>query len=127
VDLGFLTNPEDYVPLRKGIKLALRLAEKVRATGYPIKDFQVPSSEAESDLDYFIQTQIRTSYHYTSSCRMAKREEGGVVDDDLKVYGVRGLRVCDASVFPCVTSAHTMVPVIAVAERCADLMKHQAV
>ncbi|KAJ7876577.1 alcohol oxidase [Mycena leptocephala] len=127
VDLGFLTNPEDYVPFRKGIKLALRLAEKVGATGYPIKNFQVPSSETESDLDDFIRAHIRTGYHYTSSCRMAKREEGGVVDDNLKVYGVRGLRVCDASVFPCVTSAHTMVPVIAVAERCADLMKSQAV
>ncbi|KAJ7694879.1 alcohol oxidase [Mycena rosella] len=123
VDLGFLSNAEDFVPLRKGIRLALRLAEAMRADGYPMKDFQVPSSEAESDLDAFIRTHLRNVFHYTSSCRMARREEGGVVDDDLRVYGVRGLRVCDASIFPCVTSGHTMTPVIAIAERCADLMK----
>ncbi|KAJ7263044.1 hypothetical protein C8J57DRAFT_1070942 [Mycena rebaudengoi] len=38
-------------------------------------------------------------------------------------YGVRGIRVCDASTFPCVTSAHTMAPVIAVAEGYTDLIK----
>ncbi|KAJ6551750.1 alcohol oxidase [Mycena capillaripes] len=126
VDLGFLTNPDDYLALRAGIKLSLRLAKKVAAGGYPMQDFLVPLSEEETDLDEFIRTHLRTVYHYTSSCRMARREEGGVVDDDLKVYGVRGLRVCDASVFPCITSAHTMAPVIAVAERCADIMKAQA-
>ncbi|KAJ7148759.1 alcohol oxidase [Mycena crocata] len=126
VDLGFLSNTEDYNPLRKGIKLALRLAEQVAAQDYPIEDFQVPSSEHDNDLDDFIRSHLRTSYHYTSSCRMASREEGGVVDDDLKVYGVSGLRVCDASVFPRIVSAHTMAPVIAVAERCADLMKNQS-
>ncbi|KAJ7438317.1 alcohol oxidase [Mycena galericulata] len=124
VDFGYLTNPDDLIPLRKGIKLALRLGEKVRAQGYPMKDFQVPSSEADNDLDNFIRTHLGTAYHYTSTCRMAREEDGGVVDDDLKVYGVHGLRVCDASVFPCITSAHTMTPVIAVAERCADLIKN---
>ncbi|KAF7368838.1 Alcohol oxidase [Mycena venus] len=126
VDLGFLTNPDDYFPLRAGTKLSLQLARNVAAQGYPIKGFQVPVSEEEDDLDEFIRTHLRTVYHYTSTCRMAKRDEDGVVDDDLKVYGVRGLRVCDASVFPCITSAHTMAPVLAVAERCADIMKLQA-
>ncbi|KAJ7645929.1 alcohol oxidase [Mycena polygramma] len=123
VDLGFLTDAEDYVPLRKGIKLALRLAEKVAAQGYPIKNYQVPLSEKDGDLDQFIRSHIRTCYHYASTCRMARLEDGGVVDDDLQVHGVRGLRVCDASVFPCIPSAHTMIPVIAVAERCAEIIK----
>ncbi|KAJ6613935.1 alcohol oxidase [Mycena sp. CBHHK59/15] len=124
VDLGFFTDPADFIPLRKGIKLCLRLAEDVRRQGYPMKAFQVPSSEKESDVDQFIRATIRTSYHYASSCRMASRQEGGVVDDELRVYGVRGLRVCDASVFPCITTAHTQAPVVAVAEKCADLMKN---
>ncbi|KAJ6498885.1 alcohol oxidase [Mycena sanguinolenta] len=123
VDLGFLSNNEDFVPLRKGIKLCLRLAEEIAGQGYPMKAYQVPSSEKQDDVDKFIRANIRTSYHYASSCRMARREEGGVVDDELKVYGIRGLRVCDASVFPNITSGHTMAPVIAVAEKCADLIK----
>ncbi|KAJ7033426.1 alcohol oxidase [Mycena alexandri] len=123
VDLGFLNNPQDFVTLRKGVELSFRLVEGVRQTGYPIADFQVPASEQESDVDKFIRATIRTCYHYTSTCRMARREDGGVVNDILEVYGIRGLRICDASVFPCIPSGHTMAPVIVVAERCADLMK----
>lgn len=123
VELGFLNNAADVVTFRKGVKLCLRLAEKMEAQGYPMKGFQVPLSEQDDDLDKFIRGNLRTAYHYSSSCRMARREEGGVVDDELKVYGVRNLRVCDASVFPSITSGHIMAPVIAVAERCADLMK----
>jgi hypothetical protein len=123
VDLGFLSNPEDFVTFRRGVSLCLRMAEEVRRQGYHMKDFQVPLSEKESDVDQFIRATIRTCYHYASSCRMARREDGGVVNDNLQVYGVRGLRVCDASVFPCITSGHTMAPVIVVAEKCADLMK----
>ncbi|KAJ7721459.1 alcohol oxidase [Mycena metata] len=123
VDLGFLNDPQDFATFRKGVELASRLAEGVRQTGYPIADLQVPASEKESDVDKFIRAEIRTCFHYTSTCRMARREDGGVVNDNLEVYGVRGLRVCDASVFPCIPSSHTMAPVIAVAERCADLMR----
>ncbi|KAJ7247867.1 alcohol oxidase [Mycena haematopus] len=123
VDLGFLSNQEDFIPLRKGIKLCLRLAEEVARQGYLMKALQVPSSEKQDDVDKFIRGAIRTCYHYASSCRMAPREQSGVVNDELEVYGVRGLRVCDASIFPNITSGHTMAPVIAVAERCADLMK----
>ncbi|KAF8189769.1 hypothetical protein K438DRAFT_1832072 [Mycena galopus ATCC 62051] len=126
VDLGFLSNPEDFVPFRRGVTLSIRLAQEVRRQGYEMKDFQVPASEQDVDVDKFVRATIRTSYHYASSCRMGRREDGGVVNDNLEVYGIRGLRVCDASVFPCITSRHTMTPVIVVAEKCADLMKQCA-
>ena len=51
---------------------------------------------------------VETVYHPASTCRMAPREEGGVVGSDLRVYGVQGLRVCDASVFPWIVSGHTV-------------------
>ncbi|KAJ7080585.1 alcohol oxidase [Mycena belliarum] len=127
VELGFLTDSADLIPLRKGVKLALRLADAMRAQGYPMRDFQVPASEADADLDAFARAYLRTSYHYTSSCRMARRADGGVVDDALRVHGVQRLRVCDASVFPWITSGHTMAPVLAVAEKCADLLKQETV
>ncbi|KAJ7095769.1 alcohol oxidase [Mycena belliarum] len=123
VDLGFLSNPEDFVLFRKGVTLALRLAEEVHRQGYPMKKLQVPTSESKSDVDDYIRANIRTCYHYASTCRMARREDGGVVNDELEVYGVRGLRVCDTSVFPCITSSHTMAPAVVVAEKCADMMK----
>ncbi|KAF7292792.1 Alcohol oxidase [Mycena indigotica] len=123
VDLGFLQHPEDMETLRKAIFLSTRIAAQVAKTGYLMKAYDVPASDSPGDVDSFIRSKVATVYHYASTCKMGKRELGGVVDDQLRVYGVKGLRVCDASVFPCVTTAHTMAPVMAMAERCADLIK----
>lgn len=54
---------------------------------------------------------------------MLPREAGGVVDNKLKVYGVQGLRVVDASVFPVIPDAHTVAGVYMVAEMAADIIK----
>jgi choline dehydrogenase len=47
----------------------------------------------------------------------------GVVDDELRVYGVHGLRVADASVFPSIPATHLQAPVVMVAEKCADFLR----
>ncbi|KAF7319799.1 Alcohol oxidase [Mycena kentingensis (nom. inval.)] len=124
VDIGLLRHPDDIDVLRKGAHLATRLAAEVTKNGYPMKAYEVPP-EGEGAQNAYIREKVATLYHYTSSCRMGKREDGAVVDHELNVYGVEGLRVCDASVFPSITSGHTMAPVIAVAEKCADMMKHK--
>jgi choline dehydrogenase len=54
---------------------------------------------------------------------MLPRDKGGVVDESLKIYGVNGLRVCDASIFPMETRGNPISAVYAVAERGADLIK----
>ncbi|KAF7304327.1 Alcohol oxidase [Mycena chlorophos] len=131
VDLGYLSDPRgrDIEVLRKGTLLALQLAAKTSASGYPMKHYQVPESESEghadAHVDEFIRTKLGSAYHFSSTCRMGSRASGsgGVVDDELRVYGVEGLRVCDASVFPSILSAHLMAGVIAVAEKCADLIQ----
>lgn len=78
-----------------------------------------------------------TLYHPMCTCKIGAREDGGVVDSSLKVYGVSNLRVCDASVFPDSVSGHPVSPlphglsllifqqaaVVAAAEKCADLVK----
>lgn len=61
--------------------------------------------------------------HLSSTCSMLKREDGGVVDKSLKVYGTKGLRIVDASIFPIVPGAHLQASVYAVAERAADIIK----
>ena len=133
VDLGFFSNPADYVPLRAAVRFALRVARDVRAGGYPLRDLAVPRGAEEGaegtdgpsdeDLDEFIRAKVRTCLHYTSTCRMGPRAGDSVVDAQLRVHGVRGLRVCDASVFPEIVGAHTMAAVVMVTERCADMIK----
>ncbi|KAI0753767.1 alcohol oxidase, partial [Fomes fomentarius] len=127
IDLGFFSNPEDYIALRKGIRFALRIAADVRKAGYPIHDLIVPEAgSSDETIDAFVRTNLRTCFHYTSTCRMGKDAHGerpSVVDTELRVHGVRGLRVCDASVFPEIVGAHTTAPTVMVAERCADIIK----
>ncbi|THU91700.1 alcohol oxidase [Dendrothele bispora CBS 962.96] len=80
--------------------------------------------EVDSLLDQYIRNSTGTSAHPTGTAAMtAKGATFGVVDPDLKVKGIRGLRIVDASVLPFQPSAHTQVPVYVVAERAAELIK----
>lgn len=122
-DLGFLTNQEDYAVLRKAVGLGHALSREMRKDGYPMNDELVPASGSEEDLDEYIRRNARSTFHYSSTCRMAPEAEGGVVDDELRVHGIQGLRVADASVFPSIPAAHLQAPTVMIAERCADFVK----
>ncbi|KAF5348763.1 hypothetical protein D9756_009729 [Leucocoprinus leucothites] len=128
VDPRYLSNPDDFLPLRAVLKLALRIGEDMRASGYPIEDWksEMPQDEDDASLDKFIQWRNRTTYHYSSTCRMGPREDipdgGAVVDEQLRVFGVNKLRVADSSVFPWVLGTHLQAPTVMVAEKCAHMM-----
>ena len=84
------------------------------------------SGDDDEDAVRWIAERGQTGLHPTSTCRMGPGAYGdhpSVVDTKLRVYGVQGLRVCDASVFPEIITAHTMAPVVMVAERCAEFLK----
>lgn len=121
-DLGFLQSPKDFFVLRKAVKLALALSRVVRRQGYPLRNLNVPKSEGDQDLDDFIRANVKSTFHYSSSCRMAPEDEGGVVDDMLRVHGISGLRIADASVFPTIPATHLQAPTVMVGERCADFL-----
>lgn len=80
-----------------------------------------PFSTLEEAREVVKQRQV-TMYHPTGTCAMLPREEGGVVDPELRVYGVEDLRVCDASVFPMNVQGNIISLVYAVAERAADVI-----
>ncbi|KAG5337474.1 hypothetical protein C0989_009587 [Termitomyces sp. Mn162] len=109
-DLAFLSDPADYVVMRKGIKLAKRIGEKMRERGANLKDLYMPESESDEDLDAFVRKTARTTYHYGCTCRMAPENDPrpGVVDDELRVHGVLNLRIADCSIIPdMISSFHT--------------------
>ncbi|GLB39319.1 putative (gmc) oxidoreductase [Lyophyllum shimeji] len=124
-DLGTLSVPDDRTPLRKALRLSLALARGVRASGYPFEDLLAPASESDEDLDTFANENLTTTYHYSSSCRMDDEAHFGVVDETLRVHGISGLRVADASVFPQIPACHLQAPVAMVAERCAEFLKRE--
>ena len=62
--------------------------------------------KSDGELEEMVRERLETVYHPTSSCRMAPLDQGGVVDSRLRVYGIDGLRICDASIFPSIVSGH---------------------
>jgi choline dehydrogenase len=78
--------------------------------------------ESDESLDCWVQQQYSTTYHFTGTCRMADREKQGVVDQDGRVYGVQGLRVCDASIIPTSPAANTMWTTMMFAQRIGEGM-----
>ena len=70
----------------------------------------------------FVKLASTTNWHSCGTCAMAPRDKGGVVDEKLRVYGVKGLRVVDASVFPLVPQSNTQSLVYVVAERASELI-----
>ena len=87
-----------------------------------------PGPEAQTDeqiLD-FIRKKAETIYHPVGTCKMGDISDvTTVVDSELKVKGIEGLRVVDASVMPTLVGGNTNAPTIMIAERCADLIKQQ--
>ncbi len=83
----------------------------------------LPGKDTQSDSDWldYIRNNAGTTYHPTSTCTMGQHEKA-VVDNALRVHGVAGLRVIDASMMPAVVSGNTNAATIMIAEKAADMI-----
>lgn len=123
-DSAFLKNPLDVSFLVEGVKFARTIAgtEAVK----PLQPFEVvPGANITTDaaIADFVRQQSGTLFHPVGTCKLGAREEGGVVDASLKVYGISGLRVVDASIMPLVPATHIMTTVYAVAEKVSSTQR----
>jgi len=129
IDPGYLYATEDIEPLVSG----LRMAREFAAAGPLAKHCTVelapgPDVRTDAELREFVRRDLATLYHPVGTCamggdsRLAFSRLTSVVDPELRVRGVDGLRVVDASVMPVVPRGNTNAPVIAIAERAADLI-----
>jgi choline dehydrogenase-like flavoprotein len=114
----YFADEEDMRRMEIGVGLLLDIARQEALQPYCSAPEQAPSSGAEADMRAFIRRHAQTLYHPVGTCAM-----GTVVDEQLRVNGVEGLRVVDASVMPVVPRGNTNAPTIAIAERAADLIK----
>jgi len=78
--------------------------------------------DGDAAIEQWIRENSETAYHPIGTCRMGQGPNT-VVDDQLRVHGLDGLRVADASIFPTMPSGNTNAPSIMVGEKCADLIK----
>ena len=81
-----------------------------------------PEVETDDDIREFVRSRADSYHHQAGSCKMGS-DEMSVVDPQLKVYGVEGLRVADASVFPIVPSGNCHAGILVIGEKCADMIK----
>lgn len=117
-DAGMLHNPLDVTLLTEGVRFARRLAASSAIQELePTEINPGVNVTSDHDLESFIRSNAGTLYHPAGSCKMGARETGGVVDQSLRVYGVQGLRVVDASVIPLLPAGHLMTTVYAIAEK----------
>jgi choline dehydrogenase len=115
---NFLTTVEDRESMLAGMRMALQIARQAPLKAVEREPFSVPESDSDEDLMAFARKVGQPVYHPTSTCAI-----GAVVDSELNVYGVEGLRVADASVMPEITRGNTNAPTIMIGERAADLIR----
>ncbi len=120
---NYLSEQEDVVEMLEGARL-LREMAKTPALRKIIKKEMTPGLNINSDDELIddIRQRSSTVFHPTSTCMMGPDPRKAVVDTECGVYGVKQLRVVDASIFPAVTSGNTNAPTIMVAEKVADLI-----
>ncbi len=118
---NFLTADEDRASILAGVQIALEIAAQPALKAIEREPLSVPASDSEKDIVDWIRRASQTVYHAASTCAM-----GAVVDPELRVYGVEGLRVVDASVMPTITRANTNAATIMIAEKAADLILGKA-
>jgi len=122
IDPGYLTDPSDLAPLIAGIRRARDIyAQAPLRADLGEEVFPGSAQRSDADLERFIRAAAETEYHPVGTCRMGTDAEA-VVDPQLKVRGLEGVRVVDASIMPTLVSGNTNAPVIMIAEKAADLI-----
>lgn len=117
IDARVLHNPLDRAFLVEAIKFARTIAQTdAIAPLSPVEASPGRNITSDEDLVGFVSETGGPAWHLGGTCRMGPREHGGVVDEQLKVFGVANLRVVDASVMPLLPASHPMATVYAVAE-----------
>ena len=116
---NYLDSVADRQVLRQGVHVLRRLFAQPAFDPYRGREL-APGAEVQSDdeIDAWIAETASTQYHPVGTCRMGA-DPGAVVDGDLRVRGIDGLRVADASVMPTITSANTQAPTMLIAEMAA--------
>lgn len=124
---AYLASEEDRRVVIDGLRLTRRILHAPPLQPYVLRD-EAPPAQAQSDeelLDYARQ-RGGTAWHFMGTCRMGPAHDPtAVVDAQLRVHGLDGLRVADASVMPAMPSGNTGAPTMMIAEKAADLLLQQ--
>jgi choline dehydrogenase len=119
---NYFADPDDMRTAVDGVRTVMEIARRSPLAECISAPMIVLASDRDADIEEHVRATTQTLYHPVGTCRMGS-EETAVLDAELRVRGVEGLRVVDASVMPTVPRGNTNAPTIAIAERAADLIR----
>ncbi|MDP2021348.1 MAG: choline dehydrogenase [Hydrogenophaga sp.] len=123
IDPAFLKDPDDVSRLVRGFKRMRELMQQPALARHGGRESRASAlAQSDAQIEQFVRFHADTIYHPVGTCRMGP-DAGAVVDARLRVHGVAGLRVVDASVMPGVVGGNTNAPVIMMAEKAVDMIR----
>jgi choline dehydrogenase len=122
IDPNYLSHPEDVRVLRESIRMAREIIAQSAFDAFRGAEYAPGAgAQSEADLDAYIRATATSVYHLVGTCKMGS-DPLAVVDSRLKVHGVDGLRVIDASIMPTIVSGNTFAASVMIAERAAQFI-----
>ena len=125
IDPAFLQDPEDVRELIEGYRTTRELMRAPSMQAFWNRELWSLGVDSDADIEALLRRRVDTVYHPVGSCRMG-RDELAVVDATLKVHGIDGLRVVDASIMPSVVSGNTNAPAVMIGEKAAAMIARNA-
>ncbi|WP_249584018.1 GMC family oxidoreductase [Pseudomonas viridiflava] len=127
IDPNYLSTQKDIDEVIQGSRLIRRIMQAPALKAITVEEvLPGPLAESDEQMLHYFRENSGSIYHLCGSCSMGADEQTSVVDNRLKVHGLEGLRIVDASIFPNVTSGNTHAAVLMVAEKGADLILEDA-
>ena len=121
IDPNYLDDPQDLKDLIAGLSMAREIGNSLALRPFTGREV-APGSISMPELEQFFRDGLVTHWHQSGTAKMG-RDAMSVVDGQLKVYGVDGLRIADASILPRVTTGNTMAPCVIIGERAAQILQ----
>ncbi|QDH10750.1 choline dehydrogenase [Nocardioides dongxiaopingii] len=122
IDAAYFDDQTDLDAMLAGCRRVMEITQQGPMAALVDRPFGLDAAPSDEELVEHVRTYTQTTFHPTSTCAMGSGEDA-VVDEHLRVRGVAGLRVVDASVMPSVPRGNTNAPTIMVAEKAADLIR----
>lgn len=124
IDPKFLDHPDDVEDMVAGFKMTDRLMKAPAFAPFIKSDLFTATIRSDDDIRAVLRQRVDTVYHPVGTCKMGI-DDMAVVDPSLKVHGVTGLRVVDASIMPTIIGGNTNAPAIMIGEKAADMIKQE--